>query len=168
MALRRTHIPFAAIAVAAAAAAGCGSDDDNAKQAEQAPPPALLGTYSMNLSAADLPADPPPELTDRADRWTLKITASGGPNDKPALTLVNDRLVKLQSAEAAVLESSQLGVAGDRIVLHGEACSAGAPVESTYSWRRTGAALRLTVVKNGCADKVAQTLLTAHPWAKRS
>lgn len=114
----------------------------------------------MTLKRSDLPADPPPELTDRAERWTLKIANTGGPNNARALSIVNDQL--------GPLESSRFGVIGDRILLHGEECAvAAAPVESEYTWKRSGKTLRFTAVKSGCKDKVALTLLTAEPWAKR-
>ena len=40
-------------------------------------PDALLGTYTMSLKASHLPPSPPPELTDQAEHWTMKITTSG-------------------------------------------------------------------------------------------
>jgi hypothetical protein len=114
----------------------------------------------MTLERGDLPANPPAELTDRADRWTLKIANAGGPNNAPALTLINDQL--------GPLESSRFGLIGTRILLHEEECAvAPAPVESEYTWERSAKTLRFTAVKNGCNDKVALTLLTAGPWAKR-
>src|SRR4051794_29993723 len=66
----------------AAAVAGCGGDSDAADtsaepsapaKAERLAPAALAGTYSMTLKHSDLPPNPPPELTDRAEHWTLKI-----------------------------------------------------------------------------------------------
>jgi hypothetical protein len=40
-------------------------------------------------------------------------------------------------------------------------------VSSSYTWKAEGDSLRLTAVKHGCADKVAETILSAEPW-KRS
>ncbi len=166
----RSRASFTAAALlAAAGVAGCGGDSDAGKsgakastatQAERSAPPDLVGTYSMTLKRRDLPANPPPELTDRAEKWSLKIANTGGPDNGPALTLINDQL--------GVLESSRLGVIGNRILLHNEECAAGpALVESEYTWQRSANTLRFRVVKNGCKDKVALTLLTAEPWSKR-
>ena len=47
----------------------------------------LLGTYTTTLKRSDIPDPAPPEL-DRQYRWTLRITKDGGPDDKPALTIV--------------------------------------------------------------------------------
>lgn len=153
----------------AATTAGCGDSSDDTskgatstkpKQAERTAPAALVGTYSMTLKRGDLPANPPPELTDQAERWTLKIANTGGLNNGPALTLINEQL--------GPLESSRFGVIADRILLHEEECAvAPGPVESEYTWKRRGNILRFTAVKNGCKDEVALTLLTAEPWTKR-
>ena len=149
-------------------AGGCGSDDDKesgskaaAPSRAEGPPPAdLLGTYAMTLKPSDLPPNPPPELTDQAEKWTLEIANSGHPNGGRAFTIINNELGKL--------ESSNFGVVGDRILLHDEECAvAAAPVESEYRWRLGAKALRFTEVKNGCKDKVVLTLLTSEPWLKR-
>jgi hypothetical protein len=166
------HVTSAKVAAAlliCASAAGCGDNSDEGKKkadssakapAERLAPAELVGTYSMVLKPTDLPANPPPELTDRAERWTLKIANTGGPNNSPALALTNDQL--------GLLESSRLGVIGNRILLHDEECAvAPALVESEYRWERDGTTLRFTAVKSGCKDKVSLTLLTAEPWAKR-
>jgi hypothetical protein len=148
---------------------GCGDDSDEGskgsessakKQSERPAPADLVGTYSMTLKRSDLPANPPEELTNQAEKWTLKIANTGGPNNGPALSLINDKLGQL--------ESPRFGVTGNRILLHDEECAVGpALVESEYTWRRSGKTLRFSAVKNGCKDKVALTLLTAEPWAKR-
>jgi hypothetical protein len=149
---------------AALASCGGGSDGGNkeaTKPAEHSAPAELVGTYSITLKRSDLPANPPQELTDGGGRWTLRVANKGGPNNGPALTLTNDQL--------GPLESSRFGVVEQRILLHGEECAvASAPVESEYTWKRSGKTLRFTAVKNGCKDKVALTLLTAEPWTKRS
>jgi hypothetical protein len=160
---------MAAALLIAATVAGCGGDSDEGKKsaepsapkrAERSAPAELVGTYSMTLKRSDLPANPPQELTDQAERWTLKIANTGGPNNARALTLINDQL--------GPLESSRFGVIGGRILLHEEECAvAPAPVESEYTWKRSGKTLRFTTLKNGCRDKVALTLLTAEPWTKR-
>jgi hypothetical protein len=146
-------------------AAGCGDDkkdDSPAKAGQSAEGPApqqLVGEYSMTLKTADLPPDPPPELTEGSKKWTLKIANTGGPGNGPALTIVNDEL--------GALESSHLGVAGQRLVLHDEECAAtGEPVQSEYSWAVSGKTLTLTGAKGGCPDKVAATLLTANAWTR--
>jgi hypothetical protein len=114
----------------------------------------------MNLKSSDLPPNPPQELTDRAEKWTLKIANSGHPNGGRAFTIINDELGKL--------ESSNFGVVGDRVLLHDEECAvAAAPVESEYGWRLRERELRFTEVKNGCEDNVVLTLLTSEPWFKQ-
>jgi hypothetical protein len=170
LARRLTYANVAVALLIAATAAGCGDSPDEGKKdagpsaatrAEHPAPAALVGTYSMVLKPSDLPANPPQELTDRAERWTLTIANTGGPNNSPALALTNDQL--------GLLESSRLGVIGNRILLHAEECAvAPALVESEYRWKSDGKTLRFTAVKSGCKDKVSLTLLTAEPWAKRS
>jgi hypothetical protein len=41
-------------------------------------------------------------------------------------------------------------------------------VTSAYRWKLEGRALTLTTVKEGCPDKVAETILTSEPWKKLS
>jgi hypothetical protein len=150
----------------ALAATGCGGGGDTSStaatstSAEGAPPTELVGTYSMALKPGDLPPNPPTELTDRAEKWTLEIADGGAPGGGPAFTIINDQL--------GTLESSQLEVAGDRIFLHNEECAGSpGPVESEYRWRLTGQTLELTSVTTGCDDDVVLTLLTSEPWLKR-
>jgi len=67
----------------------------------------------------------------------------------------------------AALESSGFEVKGDRILLqHGEGAASGL-VESEYAWKAADGRLTLTPVKNGCGDKVAQTILTSAPGIRR-
>jgi len=119
----------------------------------------------MSLKQSDLPPSPPPELTDRATHWTMKMLASGGPSGGPALVIINDEL--------GSLEQPDLQVDGDHIVLRHEECastSGTAPytyVTSEYSWSLVGRVLRMSTVKEGCPDHVASTLLTAEPWVKQ-
>jgi hypothetical protein len=155
------------VAIAATVAAGCGDDDGGASEttstaATESPPPAeLLGTYAMHLKPSDVPPNPPPELTDEAESWTLKITKTGAPGGGPALTIINDALGEL--------ESSPVGVEGDHILIHDEECAVStAPVESEYEWAIDGDELRFTAVASGCDDDVVLTLLTAEPWMRRS
>jgi len=158
-------------AALALAGLGCGGDDEKASSSSSAatttpqavaPPPAeLLGTYTTTLKRSDVPEPAPPEL-DGQYRWTLRITKDGGPDDKPALTIVKP--------PDDVLESSPMAVTGDTLKLSGEECAAsmsGTGVTSSYTWKAEGDSLRLTTVKHGCADKVAETILSAEPW-KRS
>ena len=62
-----------------------------------------------------------------------------------------------------------MAVTGDELKLTGEECARrwATRVSSSYAWKAEGDSLRLTVVKHGCADKVAETILSAEPW-KRS
>jgi hypothetical protein len=165
--MRPILISTAALALAAL---GCGGDDENAPsssaatttpQAVAPPPAALLGTYTTTLKRSDVPDPAPPEL-DGQYRWTLRITKDGGPDDKPALTIVKP--------PDDVLESSAMAATGDKLELSGEECAqtmGDSIVSSSYTWKAEGDTLRLTAVKRGCADKVAETILSAEPW-KRS
>jgi hypothetical protein len=156
------------VVLLAVAAGGCGGNDNKEsgskaaapRPAENPAPADLVGTYGVTLKPRDIPPNPPPELTDRAEKWTLKVANSGHPNGGRAFTIINDQLGKL--------ESSNFGVIGNRILLHNEECAvAAAPVESEYEWKLRGKTLRFTEVKNGCKDKVVLTLLTSEPWFKR-
>jgi hypothetical protein len=63
-----------------------------------------------------------------------------------------------------------MAVTGDKLELTGEECAqtmGDSIVSSSYTWKAEGDTLRLTAVKHGCADKVAETILSAEPW-KRS
>ena len=156
------------VVIEAMVAVGCGDDDGGASTsaasttpAESPPPAELLGTYQMHLKPSDVPANPPPELTDQAESWTLKITKTGALEGGPALTIINDALGEL--------ESSSVGVDGNRILIHEEECAvSAAPVESEYEWKLDGDELRFTEVQNGCDDDVVLTLLTAEPWIRRT
>lgn len=162
--LRRLLVAGVAIALSPALAS-CGDDGGSgsstaATSGEGPAPEELVGTYAMTLKAADVPPNPAPELTDQAEHWTLKIDNAGSPDGGPAFTIVNDAL--------GTLESSRLGVSGDRVYLHDEECAPeSAPVESVYSWKLDGDALNFTTVDNGCGDDVVETLLTSEPWVGR-
>ena len=126
-----------------------------------APPDELLGTYSTTLTKADLPAAPPPELATGLGGWTLTIADKGGPDGGPALSIVQERLGNL--------ESPSLRVDGDRLLLHHEECAAGGTekfYDNEYRWKLGASGLRITTVENQCPDRVAETILTSHPWAK--
>jgi hypothetical protein len=150
------------------ALSSCGGGDHSSTSSAMtrpAVPEALVGTYTMSLKASDLPASPPPELTDRAEHWTMKITTSGAPTGGPALELINDAL--------GSLEQPALRVHGHQLVLQHEECaSTSGPepytyVTSEYSWSIVGRHLRLSAVTVGCPDHVSETLLTAEPWTRR-
>jgi hypothetical protein len=165
--MRPILISTAALALAGL---GCGGDDEQTSSPSSAgtatpqavaPPPAeLLGTYTTTLKRSDVPDPAPPEL-DGQYRWTLRITKDGGPDDKPALTIVKP--------PDDVLESSAMAVTGDKLELTGEECAqtmGDSIVSSSYTWKAEGDRLRLTAVKHGCADKVAETILSSEPWKR--
>jgi hypothetical protein len=157
-------IPISAAALALAGL-GCGGGDQAPSskatpQAAATPPAELLGTYTTTLKRSDVPKPAPPEL-DGQYRWTLRITKDGGPDDKPALTIVKP--------PDDVLESSAMAVTGGELQLTGEECAqdtGDSIVSSSYRWKAEGDSLRLTAVKHGCADKVAETILGAEPWKR--
>ena len=69
------------------ALSSCAGGDHSSESSATTPPEipeALLGTYTMSLTASDLPPSPAPELTDHAEHWTMKITTSGAPAGGPA------------------------------------------------------------------------------------
>jgi hypothetical protein len=165
--MRPILISTAALALAGL---GCGGDDEKTSsppsagtatpQAVAPPPAELLGTYTTTLKRSDVPDPAPPEL-DGQYRWTLRITKDGGPDDKPALTIVKP--------PDDVLESSAMAVTGDKLELTGEECAqtmGDSIVSSSYTWKAEGDRLRLTAVKHGCADKVAETILSSEPWKR--
>jgi len=148
-----------------AVVAGCGSSSaqktPGPPRAKAAIPTNLLGGYSTRLRPHDLPANPPPELTDRATGWKLTIARTGGPDNGPAFTIINPKL--------GVLESSAFEVRGDRIVLHGEECAAGGGehfYDNEYRFTQAGEALTFKTIRNRCADHIAQVILTSEPWKK--
>jgi len=60
-------------------------------------------------------------------------------------------------------------VAGDRLRLLQEECAAGGDTQffdNEYSYEVQGDTLTISVVKNQCADLVAETILTSEPWTK--
>lgn len=162
--MRRILISTAALALVGA---GCGGDDKaspsssaTTPQAAAPAPAELLGTYTTTLKRSDVPKPAPPEL-DGQYRWTLRITEDGGPDNKPALTIVKP--------PDDGLESSAMAVTGDELKLSGEECAqktGDSIVSSSYTWKAEGDSLRLTAVKHGCDDKVAETILTAEPWKR--
>src|SRR3954447_1154822 len=165
--MRPILISTAALALAGL---GCGGDDEKASsssaatttpQAVAPPPAALLGTYTTTLKRSDVPDPAPPEL-DGQYRWTLRITKGGAPDARRPRTIVKP--------PDDGLESSAMAVTGDKLAVTGEECAetmGDSIVSSSYTWKAEGDSLRLTAVKHGCADKVAETILSAEPW-KRS
>ena len=156
-------VPLAALALSA-----CGSDDKESSGATTArpaaggpAPPQLAGKYTMTLTRADLPPNPPPELSDGLGRWTLLIANSGG--------IDNGRGLSLAFESRGSLENPAFAVSGDRITLLREECAAGGNdrfYDNVYRWKVSGRTLRLTTVSNRCPDHVAETLLTVHPWTR--
>ena len=125
-------------------------------------PPDLLGTWATTLKAADLPAEVPPELTNAAAKWELQIAATGGTNNGPVLSIVNPELGQL--------EGPTFEVDGSQLKLLQEECAASGETkffDNAYSYTIKGDTLQITTVKNQCADRVAEIILTSEPW-KRS
>jgi hypothetical protein len=165
-----------ALVVPVLAVSGCGDASSGkptaasptptalAKAAE--PPPAeLLGTYATALRSADVPADAPPELAGQ-HAWLVKISPDGGVDGGPSLAIVRP--------PSDTLEIAKLSVSGDTLTLSDEECAPSEPsgkytfVTSSYRWKLGGTTLRLTAVKKGCPDEVAETILTSRPWKKRA
>jgi len=133
---------------------GCGGSDSEGVPSE------LVGTYETSLQESDLPPNAPPELV--ADTWTLSIGELEGPEAGTFLALT--------APENDVLEEPGLKVDDDVLTLTQEECAQEvgyAFYDNEYSWKLEGSTLTLTTVKNQCADRVAETILTSRPWAKQ-
>jgi hypothetical protein len=112
-----------------------------------------------------VPADAPPELEGQ-HAWLMKIAKDGGPDNAPSLAIIRP--------PSDTLEAARLSVSADTLTLSNEECAPSDPggrytfVTSTYGWKLDGNMLRLTTLKKGCPDKVAQTILTSQPWKKQT
>jgi hypothetical protein len=139
------------------ALAGCGGGSSS----DEGVPTELVGTYTTTLEPADIPANAAPEL--EAGEWELVIATSGAPDGGPALAI--NRPMK------GNLEAPGLTVDGDTLKLEQEECAQKVGYvfyDNEYSWKLDDSTLTLTTVKNDCPDRVAETILTSHPWAKQS
>jgi hypothetical protein len=146
----------AALGACVVALAGCGGGSSS-----ETVPSELVGTYATTLTAADIPSNAAPEL--EAGDWELVIATSGAPDDGPALVI--------NHPTKGNLEAPGLTVDGDTLKLEQEECAANGETafyDNEYSWELTGSTLTLTTVKNDCPDRVAETILTSHPWTKQS
>ena len=166
-----TRHALIALAAIATLAAGCGDDDNTAdsgaaaSQKQQSRPPTvpaeLLGRYTTTLQRADIPKSPPPELTEGSPKWKLTIAKSGGIENGPALTIAN--------AQLGVLESSNFVAQESTVLLEHEECAAPGGESSynnKYRYTVSGDTLRFTTIANGCADNVAETILTSRAWRR--
>jgi hypothetical protein len=149
-----------ACALAALVLAGCGGGSN----AEDAVPAELVGTYTTTLEKSDLPKPDQPEFVDGGLEWSMTIATSGGPDGGPVL--------EIRSADEKVgdLEGPSLSVDGDRLLLKNEECAQEVGYtfyDNEYSWKLEGSALTIDTVENQCADRVAETILTAEPWTKQ-
>ena len=166
-----TRHALIALAAIATLAAGCGDDDNTAdsgaatSQKQQSRPPTvpaeLLGRYTTTLQRADIPKSPPPELTEGSPKWKLTIAKSGGIENGPALTIAN--------AQLGVLESSNFVAQESTVLLEHEECAAPSGESSynnKYRYTVSGDTLRFTTIANGCADNVAETILTSRAWRR--
>jgi hypothetical protein len=145
------------------APAGDGTSKSSITSSDaSAVPPELLGTYHFRLTAADIPKDAAPALSNGVGGWTLTVAQSGGTNEGPSFTISNDQYGEL--------EDPDFTVEGDRILLHHEECENSDPkgplytyVESSYRWQVDGSTLTFTDPAGTCPDKVVETLLTTRP-----
>jgi hypothetical protein len=146
----------AIVGVCALALAGCGGGSSS----EEGIPSEVVGTYTTTLAQSDIPADAAPEL--EAGPWELVIATSGAPDDGPSLAI--------NHPAKGNLEGPGLTVEGDRFLLEQEECAAGGTTkfyDNEYTWQLDGSKLTLTTKKNDCPDRVAETILTSHPWTKQ-
>jgi hypothetical protein len=138
------------------ALAGCGGGSSS----DEGVPTELVGTYTTTLEPADIPANAAPEL--EAGDWELVIATSGAPDDGPALAI--------NHPTKGNLEAPGLTVDGDTLKLEQEECAQKVGYvfyDNEYSWKLDGSTLTLTTVKNDCPDRVAETILTSHPWMRQ-
>jgi hypothetical protein len=157
---------LAVMAVSVALASGCGSSDKSSSgtvastSAAGPAPPSLVGSYTTTLTKADLAKNKARELRE-SPVWRLTVTNSGGSGSGHALVLKN--------ASAGVLEAPDFAVSGAQIVLKHEECAAGKTehfYDNAYRFTQSGKKLRFTKVRNGCPDRIAETVLTSEPWSK--
>jgi hypothetical protein len=144
------------LGLCALALCGCGGSSSSSDTV----PAELIGTYTTTLQPADFPADAPPEL--EAGDWQLVIATSGAPDGGPALAI--------NHPTKGNLEAPGLMVDGDTLVLEDEECAATGTTtfyDNEYTWEVSGSTLTLTTMKNDCPDRVAETILTSHPWTKQ-
>ena len=151
----------AALGVSAVALVGCGGSSN----ADEGVPSELVGTYRTTLAPSDVPDNSAPEL--EAGGWELVVATSGAPDGGPALAINRPD----EGAEGN-LEAAGLTVEGDRFLLEDEECAAGpdgqyAFYDNEYRWELTGPTLTLATVTNDCPDRVAEIILTSHPWTKQ-
>jgi hypothetical protein len=158
---------LAVVAVSVGFASGCGSSDKSSSgtvtssSAVGPAPPNLVGTYATTLTKTDLAKNKAPELSE-SPAWQLTVTNSGGSGSGHALVLKNKT--------AGVLEAPDFAVTGEQIVLKHEECATGGTehfYDNAYRFARSGKKLRFTKVRNGCQDRVAETVLTAEPWTRQ-
>ena len=79
----------------------------------------------------------------------------------PVLSIVNPDLGQV--------EGPTLEVKGDRLRLLQEECAAGGDTQffdNEYSYEVQDDTLTTNVVKNQCADRIAEAILTSEPWSK--
>jgi hypothetical protein len=145
---------------AAVSLAGCGGGSDS-----QTLPSELVGTYETTISEDDKGDEE--DWRELGLKWRLRIAATGGPNDGPALTLEN------VDSNFGTLESSGVKVDGDTLTLVQEQCESSDSFDveffdNEYGWQLDGSTLTFNEVNNQCDNEVVLTLLTSHPWAKTS
>lgn len=148
--------PAAVLGACVLALAGCGGGSSS----DEGVPTELVGTYTTTLEPADIPANAAPEL--EAGDWELVIATSGAPDDGPALAI--------NHPTKGNLEAPGLTVDGGTLKLEQEECAQKVGYvfyDNEYSWKLDGSTLTLTTVKNDCPDRVAETILTSHPWMRQ-
>ena len=142
--------------VVLAAVSGCGSGGN-----DEGVPAELVGTYTTTLEQSDFAGNAAPEL--EAGEWKLVIATSGAPDGGPALSI-------RPTTHEDALEAPGLTVDGDTLKLEQEECEQKTGYvfyDNEYSWKLDASTLTLTTVKNDCPDRVAETILTSHPWTKQ-
>jgi hypothetical protein len=151
-----TAVALVSCLVVVAALPGCGAGGN-----DEGVPAELVGTYTTTLEQSDIPANASPAL--EAGEWKLVIATSGAPDGGPALSIK-------PSTQGNALEAPGLTVDDDRLKLEQEECEQKTGYvfyDNEYSWKLDASTLTLTTVKNDCPDRVAETILTSHPWTKQ-
>jgi hypothetical protein len=162
--MSRSALATVTVAAAITALAGCANDAEDkptrtsAAAAKAAPKtaPELIGTWKARVPLAEIP-DLQEGASTLGPDWEIEILRDGGIEGGPTLVYTN--------RAGDVSGGYSYKVAGDRITITDLNCSSG-PAKNVYSFAVASNRLTFKSVKNNCADRVLDDLLTARPWRR--
>jgi hypothetical protein len=147
--------------------AACGGSDEPsaattarpvAAEKRAAIPRELIGTWTTKPGKGDVPAK-----FHLANRFSVTISPNGGVDGAPSFTLAD-------SEEPIEGETSTPVVTGDTITLRHEGCfvegSGYRFYDNVYRYVISGDRRSFTVVKNGCKDRLAESILTTRAFTR--